>query len=79
MLKPADRARPQGARPLLTCAVCAVCNKPFSSTDAAVFLGAERILMHRACCNAHPSCHCQPAQEAITFHLYGPLNDHGAT
>jgi hypothetical protein len=37
---------------------CAICGEPVSATEAAVYLRMENALMHRACCHAHPSCHC---------------------
>ncbi len=43
---------------------CAICNQPFSPHGGAVYLGAEKALMHRACCDAHPSCHCEPSNDS---------------
>lgn len=42
------------------CPTCAICNQPFLPHDAAVYLRAEKVLMHRACCDAYPSCRCEP-------------------
>ncbi len=63
---------------------CAICHERFSSTDAVVYLGVEKVLMHRACCGAHPSCRCEPEIEPMRLggHVVQPLllvvNDHGA-
>lgn len=37
-----------------TPSVCAICNQPLRATDALVYLGAERLLMHRECAYLDP-------------------------
>lgn len=56
----------QSARP------CAICGGSFSWTDAVIYLRAENVLMHRACCHLHPSCHCE---ESATPDAPTPLPD----
>ena len=51
-----------GARCAMEPVTCEICHDPISPLDVVIYIRAEKVLMHRRCCDAHPSCHC-PSSE----------------